>query len=145
MCLTLWMRQGYIYPWCLLPVSANGVFIHIHYTRGPYHAQEVSGNCRGHTFSLTSLYMRAGRGGATLWFGQGLPNTKLFLKRRNQTTSLKTEVLPSDNLKIGWICRAVGKQVGKSAPLQSAGKLRAYPHVNGFKQVQITYLAVISY
>ena len=31
---------------------------------------------------------------------------------------LKTEVLPSDNLKIGWIRRAVGKQVGKQGLIQ---------------------------
>ena len=37
--------------------------------------------------------------------------------------SLKTQVLPLDNLRIGWNRQAVGKQVGKSALLRSAGKL----------------------
>ena len=32
----------------------------------------------------------------------------------------------------------------KSAPFQIAGKLRGTPTDNGFKQVQIAYLAVIS-
>jgi len=34
--------------------------------------------------------------------------------------------------------------MGKSAPFQIAGKLRYIPTYNGFKQVQIAYLAVIS-
>ena len=34
--------------------------------------------------------------------------------------------------------------MGKSAPFQIAGKLRYTPTDNGFKQVQIAYLAVIS-
>ena len=38
--------------------------------------------------------------------------------------SLKTEVLPLDTLRIGWIRLAVGKQVGKLALLQSTGKLQ---------------------
>ena len=56
------------------------------------------------------------------------------------STALST-VLPS---KISWICQALDKQVGKSAPFQSAGKWQE-PRVNGFKQVQIAYLAVIRY
>jgi len=31
--LTLWTWQEYIYAWPLLPVSANGVFIRLHYSR----------------------------------------------------------------------------------------------------------------
>ena len=34
--------------------------------------------------------------------------------------------------------------MGKSAPFQIAGKLRYTPTDNGFKQIQIAYLAVIS-
>ena len=34
--------------------------------------------------------------------------------------------------------------MGKSVPFQIAGKLRYTPTDNGFKQVQIAYLAVIS-
>ena len=35
--------------------------------------------------------------------------------------------------------------MGKSAQFRSAGELRVKAHINGFKQEQRAYLAVISY
>ena len=59
--------------------------------------------------------------------------------------SLKVGVLPLDNLEVGWICQGCRHQVRKSAPFRIPGKLRCKTTANGLKQVQIAYLAVISY
>ena len=56
--------------------------------------------------------------------------------------SHKTGVLASNNLEKGLIPSEL--YVRKLAPFQIAGKLQYMPTHNGFKQVQIAYLAVIS-
>ena len=45
---------------------------------------------------------------------------------------------------MGLVCQSCVQQMRKLVPFQIAGKLQCTPTYNGFKQVQITYLAVIS-
>ena len=59
--------------------------------------------------------------------------------------SLKVGVLHLDNLNISWICQGCRYEVRKLVLFRIRGKLLCKATANGFKKVQIAYLAVISY